>query len=40
MNTKEFKLTRNAAGRLVLTGAQGDIHAGIVPGACLSDQCT
>jgi hypothetical protein len=31
MNTQDFKLTRNAAGRLVLTGAQGDMHEGVVP---------
>jgi len=27
----DFKLSRNAAGRLVLTDAQGDVHTGIVP---------
>jgi hypothetical protein len=31
MITQDFHLTRNAAGRLVLTGAQGDIHEGVVP---------
>jgi hypothetical protein len=31
MNSHDFKLTRNAAGRLVLTDAHGDIHEGIVP---------
>jgi hypothetical protein len=31
MNTKDFKLTRNAAGRLVLTGSDGESHVGIVP---------
>lgn len=31
MNAKDFKLTRNAAGRLVLTGSDGESHAGVVP---------
>jgi Domain of unknown function (DUF1854) len=31
MNTHDFKLTRNTSGRLVLTSAEGEIHAGIVP---------
>lgn len=31
MNSKDFKLTRNAAGRLVLTGADGRSHEGVVP---------
>jgi hypothetical protein len=31
MNTPDFKLSRNAAGRLVFTGAQGDVHEVIVP---------
>lgn len=31
MSTHDFKLTRNTAGRLVLTDAQGEIHEGIVP---------
>lgn len=31
MNQNGFKLARNAAGRLVLTGAEGDIHEGVVP---------
>jgi hypothetical protein len=31
MNPHDFKLTRNAAGRLVLTSAEGEIHEGIVP---------
>ena len=31
MNAHDFKLTRNASGRLVLTNAGGEIHAGIVP---------
>jgi hypothetical protein len=31
MNNQDFKLTRNAAGRLVLTSAQGDVHDGVVP---------
>jgi hypothetical protein len=31
MIAKDFHLTRNAAGRLVLTGVQGDIHEGVVP---------
>lgn len=31
MNPHDFKLTRNAAGRLVLTSAEGEMHEGIVP---------
>jgi hypothetical protein len=31
MSTNDFKLTRNAAGRLVLTGAEGEAFEGIVP---------
>lgn len=31
MNAHDFKLTRNATGRLVLTNAGGEIHEGIVP---------
>lgn len=31
MNSADFKLNRNAAGRLVLTDAQGKIHEGVVP---------
>jgi hypothetical protein len=31
MNTSDFKLTRNAAGRLVLAGMEGDVHEGVVP---------
>ena len=31
MITQDFHLTRNAAGRLVLTGPQGEIHEGVVP---------
>ena len=31
MNPHDFKLTRNAGGRLVLTSAEGEIHEGIVP---------
>lgn len=31
MITQDFHLTRNAAGRLVLTGTQGEIHEGVVP---------
>jgi hypothetical protein len=31
MNTSDFKLGRNAAGRLVFTGAQGDVHEAVVP---------
>lgn len=31
MNQNDFKLARNAAGRLALTGAEGDIHEGVVP---------
>lgn len=31
MNQNDFKLDRNAAGRLVLTGAEGDVHEGVVP---------
>jgi hypothetical protein len=31
MITQDFHLTRNAAGRLVLSGAQGEIHEGVVP---------
>lgn len=31
MSNHDFKLTRNAAGRLVLTNAQGRIHEGVVP---------
>ncbi len=31
MNNIDFKLSRNAAGRLVLTDADGETHAGIVP---------
>jgi hypothetical protein len=31
MSAQDFNLTRNAAGRIVLTGAEGEIHAGIVP---------
>ena len=31
MNTNDFNLTRNAAGRLVLTRAQGETFEGIVP---------
>ena len=30
MSEHDFKLTRNAAGRLVLTGAEGDVHEGVV----------
>ena len=30
MSDHDFKLTRNAAGRLVLTGAEGDVHEGVV----------
>lgn len=31
MNTPDFKLTRNAAGRLVLTDAKGETHEDVVP---------
>jgi hypothetical protein len=31
MSKLDFKLTRNAAGRLVFTNAQGRIHEGVVP---------
>lgn len=31
MSDHDFKLARNAAGRLVLTGAEGDVHEGVVP---------
>src|SRR5512135_1405829 len=31
MNNTGFKLTRNAAGRLVFTSAEGEVHEGIVP---------
>jgi len=31
MSSNDFKLTRNAAGRLVLTAAEGYVHEGIVP---------
>ncbi len=31
MSSYDFKLTRNAAGRLVLTTTEGDSHEGIVP---------
>jgi len=31
MISQDFHLTRNAAGRLVFTGAQGDVHEGVVP---------
>lgn len=31
MNTKDFKLTRNTAGRLVLTSAEGASYEGILP---------
>jgi hypothetical protein len=31
MIIQDFHLTRNSAGRLVLSGAQGDIHEGVVP---------
>ena len=31
MNTDDFKLSRNAAGRLVLTSAEGVTHEGVVP---------
>jgi hypothetical protein len=31
MNSIDFKLSRNAAGRLVLTDAQGRNHEGVVP---------
>ena len=31
MNTHGFELTRNTAGRLVYTGAEGGIHEGVVP---------
>lgn len=31
MNSKDFKLTRNAAGRLVFTSAEGTGYEGIVP---------
>jgi hypothetical protein len=31
MSTRDFKLSRNAAGRLVLTGANGVSHEGVVP---------
>ena len=31
MSDHDFNLTRNAAGRLVLTGAEGDVHEGVVP---------
>jgi hypothetical protein len=31
MNAHDFKLIRNATGRLVFTNAGGEIHAGIVP---------
>lgn len=31
MNSFDFKLSRNAAGRLVLTDADGEIYPGIVP---------
>ena len=31
MSTRDFKLSRNAAGRLVLTGADGVSHEGVVP---------
>ncbi|BAN34526.1 hypothetical protein SCD_n00684 [Sulfuricella denitrificans skB26] len=29
--TTDFKLTRNAFGRLVFTGAKGEVHEGVVP---------
>ncbi|MGE5027688.1 MAG: DUF1854 domain-containing protein [Betaproteobacteria bacterium] len=29
--TMDFRLTRNAFGRLVFTGAEGEIHDGVVP---------
>lgn len=31
MSDHDFNLTRDAAGRLVLTGAEGDVHEGVVP---------
>ena len=31
MSDHDFNLTRNAAGRLVLTGVEGDVHEGVVP---------
>jgi hypothetical protein len=31
MNADDFKLSRNAAGRLVLTDTQGETHTGVVP---------
>jgi hypothetical protein len=31
MNSVDFKLSRNTAGRLVLTDAQGKAHEGVVP---------
>lgn len=31
MSMRDFKLTRNAAGRLVFTGAGGEMHEGVVP---------
>ena len=31
MNSSDFELTRNAAGRLVLAGADGAHHEGVVP---------
>jgi hypothetical protein len=31
MNSSDFKLSRNAAGRLVLTDTQGNTHEGVVP---------
>lgn len=31
MSTPTFKLSRDATGRLVLTDAQGAVHAGVVP---------
>jgi hypothetical protein len=31
MNSVDFKLSRNAAGRLVLTDAHGNTHEGVVP---------
>lgn len=31
MNDQDFTLTRNAAGRLVLVGTEGDVHEGAVP---------
>jgi len=27
----DFKLSRNQAGRLVLTGAEGEVHTGVIP---------